>query len=295
MGFKGFLFLILFAFVGAITAHAQAKVSCRNTFAKNTIELTNGEFRTITVSDNKRDLLIFQPTRPSSSPAPVMIYFHGTNSPVELSRPLTADYGLAYENTYIQSLTDAGYIVIAPTANRIVPFYIGFPVVAWEANISPYSSHFERGRDYQLTQHLLKNLEDFSDFPIDRNNIFLSGFSSGGYMSSRLAQDARIASQIRGIVVHSASYGECLASQCYVPANLPAYHPPTLLVANKDDSIVPFYTVEMYQSRLRDNKIPQQSVFSNEGDHAWKQNHGEQVLQWLNNRLNKRPKKRSAF
>lgn len=165
MGFKGFLFIILFAFVGTITAHAQAKVACRNTFAKNTIELTNGEFRTITVSDTKRDLLIFQPTRPSSSAAPVMIYFHGTNSPVELSRPLTADYGLAYENTYIQSLTDAGYIVIAPTANRIVPFYIGFPVVAWEANISPYSSHFERGRDYQLTQHLLKNLEDFLKFP----------------------------------------------------------------------------------------------------------------------------------
>lgn len=293
MGFKGFLFLIFF--VGSVTFQAQAKVSCMNAFAKNTIELTHGEFHTVTVSGNKRDLLIFQPKRPSSFPAPVMIYFHGTNSPVELSRPLNADYGLAYENSYIQSLTDAGYIVIAPTANRIVPFYIGFPVVAWEANISPYSNHFERGRDYQLAHYLLKNLEDFSDVPVDRNNIFLSGFSSGGYMSSRLAQDARIASQIRGIVVHSASYGECLASQCYVPANLPAHHPPTLLVANKDDSIVPFYTVEMYQARLRDNNITQHSVFSNEGDHAWTQNHGAQVVDWLNKRLNKTAKKRSTL
>jgi dienelactone hydrolase len=293
MGFKGFVFLIVI--VTSFTFHAQAKLSCMNIFAKNSIELTHGEFRTVTVSDDKRDLLIFQPTRPSSPPAPVMIYFHGANRPVELTRPLTADYGLAYENAYIQSLTDAGYVVIAPTANRIVPFYIGSPVIAWEANILPYSNHFKRGRDYQLTQYLLKNLEDFSDLPIDRNNIFLSGFSSGGYMSSRLAQDASIASQIRGIVVHSASYGECLASQCYVPASLPAHHPPTLLVANRDDSIVPFYTVEMYGARLRDNNIPLESVFADEGDHAWKQNHGAQVVDWLKKRLNKRPKKRLTF
>ncbi len=266
-------------------------MACADTFVKNTVDLTNGTYHSVSVAGTKRDLLIFQPAQALSSPAPVMIYFHGTNSPVELSRPLGAAYGLAHENAYIQALTDAGFVVIAPTANRIVPFYVGLSVLAWEANISPYSNHFQRGRDYQLTEYLLKNLEDFSDTPVDRENVFLSGFSSGGYMSSRLAQEAVIARQIRGIVVHSASYGECLASQCYVPANLPAFHPPTLLVANKDDSIVPFYTVEMYQARLRDNQIPQQAVFSNEGDHAWKKNHGSRVVDWLNAKL----KKRSAF
>lgn len=285
MGFKGFLFIIFLAF--SSSQNVSAKATCSVVFTKNSIDLINAKFRTIRVAGTERDLLIFEPTLTTSSPAPVMLYFHGTNAPVELSRPFTSEYGLAYENAYIQTLRDAGFVVIAPTANRIVPFYIGPAVLAWEANISPYSSHFERGRDYQLTQHLLNNLEDFSSVPIDPSKIFLSGFSSGGYMSSRLAQDPLIAKLIRGIVVHSASYGECLASQCYVPANLPDWHPNTLLVANKDDSIVPFYTVEMYQARLKANRIPHQTVFSNEGDHAWKKNHGEKIIEWL--------KKRSAL
>lgn len=285
MGFKGFFFILFLAVTSSQNVYGKA--TCSVVFTKNSIDLINAEFRTIRVAGTERDLLIFPPTLATSSPAPVMIYFHGTNVPVELSRPLNSEYGLAYENTYIQSLRDAGYVVIAPTANRIVPFYIGPAVLAWEANISPYSSHFERGRDYQLAQHLLKNLEDLSSVPIDNSKIFLSGFSSGGYMSSRLAQDPLIAKLIRGIVVHSASYGECLASQCYVPSNLPEWHPNTLLVANKDDSIVPFYTVEMYQARLKANKIPHQTVFSSEGDHAWKKAHSEKIIEWL--------KKRSAL
>jgi poly(3-hydroxybutyrate) depolymerase len=283
MGFKGFLFLIFLA----VSTRVQGKMACADAFVKNTVDLTNGTFHSVSVGGTKRELLIFEPTQTTSTPAPVMIYFHGTNSPLEFSRPLDAAYGLAHENSYIQALTHAGFVVIAPTANRIVPFYVGAPVLAWEANVSPYSSYFERGRDFQLAEYLLKNLEDFSSVSIDRENIFLSGFSSGGYMSSRLAQEAVIARQIRGIVVHSASYGECLASHCYVPTNLPGYHPPTLLVANKDDSIVPFYTVELYQARLRANKIPQQSVFANTGDHAWKKHHGPRVIEWLKEKRKK--------
>ncbi len=291
MGFKGFLFLTFLA----VSLRAQGKMACADTFIKKSVDLTNGTYHLVSVADTQRELLIFRPTQATSSPAPVMIYFHGTNFPVELSRPLNAAYGLAHENAYIQALTDAGFVVIAPTANRIVPFYVGPSVLAWEANVSPYSSHFKRGRDYQLTEYLLKNLEDLSDTPIDRDHIFLSGFSSGGYMASRLAQEAPIAQLIRGIVVHSASYGECSPWQCHIPAHLPAYHPPTLLVANKDDSIVPFNSVEMYQSRLRENKIPQQAVFANEGDHAWKKNHGARVVEWLNEWLRAKFKKRSSL
>jgi poly(3-hydroxyoctanoate) depolymerase len=285
VNFKGLLFLILLAVYLPNRAHGI--VTCSKTFAKNSIVLNHGEYKTVTISGNKRELLIFQPTQPLATPAPVMIYFHGTDNPVETTRPLSAAYGLAFENAYIQGLTDAGFVVIAPTSNRIVPYYVGPPVLAWEANIFPYASYFERGRDYQLIEHLLKNIEDFSDVPVDPKNIFLSGFSSGGYMSSRLAQNADLAKLVRGIVVHSASYGECLASQCYVPPNLPAWHPQTLLVANKDDSVVPFYTVELYQSRLKTNNIPHQTLFSADGDHAWKENHGGKIIEWL--------KKRSRF
>jgi poly(3-hydroxyoctanoate) depolymerase len=282
MGFKGCLILIL----GVVfLSSAQAKMSCSSIFAKNTVDLINSEFREITVAGQKRELLIFHPKIRPSTPAPVVLYFHGTDVPVEISRPMDSPYGLAHENIYIQTLTDAGFVVLTPTANRIVPFYVGPPVLAWEANVYPYSGHFTRGRDFLLTEHLLNNLEDFSHVPIDRKNIFLSGFSSGGYMSSRLAQEARIAEQIRGIVVHSASYGECLAGQCYIPADLPDWHPQTLLVSNKDDSIVPFSTVEYYKDRLSKNGIPVKTHFSESGDHAWKKNHSEAIVEWLQKKL----------
>ncbi len=285
MGRQGILLLLLFAAFMPVQARARANEKCRNLFEKNTVDLVNAEYWSVTVAGTPRDVLIFQPTQASRDPAPVMIYFHGTNYPVETSRPLESPFGLAYENAYIQSLTDAGFVVIAPTANRIVPYYIGIAVVAWEANISPYSGHFTSGRDYRLTEYLLQNLENFSVFNIDRKNIFISGFSSGGYMSSRLIQETSIAKYIRGIVVHSASYGECLASQCYIPSNLPASHPPTFLVANKDDSIVPFSTVELYQARLRENNIPVETQFSNDGDHAWNKNHGAEITKWLKKQL----------
>jgi predicted esterase len=103
-------------------------------------------------------------------------------------------------------------------------------------------------------------------------------------MASRLILEPGIASRIRGLIVHSASYGHCVGNQCSIPRELPAWHPETLLIANKDDSIVPFYTVEMYEKRLKTNNITADTVFSQEGEHAWRDEHPELIFEWIRSR-----------
>lgn len=270
--------LVLFCIFFSFTAGAQ--LGCASLFANSV-----PKYKTITVNGDARELLIYRPAN-STQAAPVVIYFHGTNVPVDPHRPENAPYGLTHENRFIETLVDAGFVVVAPTANRIVPYYVMPSVLAWEANVAPYSNHFSNSRDYQLVLRLFGDLETIIDtHSIDTENIFLAGFSSGGYMASRVAQEAEMAGLVRGIVLHSSSYGECIASQCSIPKNLPEWHPETLLVANKDDSIVPFYTVELYADRLEKNKIDLDTFFSETGDHAWKKTHPQKITDWLMNKL----------
>ncbi|MBY0383675.1 hypothetical protein K2X05_00830 [bacterium] len=273
--------LLMFSIFFHATAHAG--LNCSQIFTKST-----PKYKTITVNGDPRELLIYRPAN-STQAAPVVIYFHGTNVPVDPHRPENAPYGLTYENRFIETLADAGFVVIAPTANRIVPYYVMPSVLAWEANVAPYSNHFSNSRDYQLVRRLFRDLETIVDtHSLDAENIFLAGFSSGGYMASRVVQEPEMAGLVRGIVLHSSSYGECIASQCSIPKTLPKWHPETLLVANKDDTIVPFYTVELYTDRLEKNKIPFETFFSESGDHAWKKTHPQKMVDWLTAQLSRR-------
>lgn len=252
------------------SAEAQ---SCRALFSRT---LEKGH---ITVDGDRRELQIFYPQLQRKK-SPVVIYFHGTNVPVLQQRPEGSPFGLEHESMFIQQLSEAGFVVIAPTANQIVPYFLFPSVTAWEANIAPYSQSFQRSRDFALSKHLFSNLNEIVNLTVDYENIFLAGFSSGGYMASRLALEPDFADKIRGLIIHSASYGTCIGSQCSVPRDLPEWHPPTLLVSNKDDSIVPHRTVELYLNRLERNNIPAQTVFSESGDHAWNADHPQQIVEW---------------
>jgi poly(3-hydroxyoctanoate) depolymerase len=265
---------ILISILGLNPGTAEARVaSCNQLFVSHSRTMK------VSVGHTERVLTVFR--KPQKKRAPVVIYFHGTNVPVRMDRNLDAPYGLANESRFIQKLVEAGFVVVAPNANRIVPYYVLPAVSAWEANISPYSRNFENSRDFQLTAHLLDSLPDIIGSAADTNRIFLAGFSSGGYMASRLALEPSIASRIRGLVVHSASYGHCVGNQCSIPSELPEWHPETLLIANKDDSVVPFYTVEMYEKRLKKNNIATETLFSEEGEHAWNDHHPDLIFDWM--------------
>jgi poly(3-hydroxyoctanoate) depolymerase len=236
----------------------------------------------VTVEYFDREVQIFKPQDFSSKKKyPVLLYFHGTGSVVDLSRPIDAKYGLYHESRFIREITDAGYVVLAPTANSLLQFMVLGGVLAWEANISPYSSNFQNSRDYALVKILLSELPELIGAKVNSKKIFVGGFSSGGYMSSRIANEAEFASMIAGVFIHSASYGKCLQGNCAIPQILPENHPKTLLIANFDDPIVPFNTIQMYQQTLKANKISVDTLFSEAGDHAWLSTHSPQILSWL--------------
>ncbi len=259
---------------------AYARPTCRDLTTDQVIRMT------VSVNGDDRELLLVKPL-PTKKRVPVVIYFHGTNVPVETVRPEGAPYGLFHESSFIRELSSAGFLVVAPTARAINPYVIYPSVLAWQANVPPYSTFFEQSRDFALAQQLLDTVETLTNQNVDLKNIFLAGFSSGGYMASRLVQFEELAQKVRGILVHSASYGECLANQCRIPQDLPDWHPSTLLVANEDDGTVPFSTVENYRRVLDKNKVPVHALFSESGDHAWREEHPEEIIRWLRSSLHR--------
>jgi poly(3-hydroxyoctanoate) depolymerase len=232
----------------------------------------------------RRDLQVFRPDHFSPKKKyPILIYFHGTDHPVDMNQPIDAPFGLHYESQFIQKMTEAGYFVVAPKANLLFP-YTFFGARAWEANIAPYSYDFSGTRDFALVKQLFEHLDSITGAQISTERIFLAGFSSGGYMSSRIANEPFFANKIAGIIVHSASYGTCLQGHCSIPSALPSWHPPTLLVSNKGDGIVPFETVIKYQKVLNSNDIPVTTLYQEGGEHSWIPENVEFIIQWLRNR-----------
>lgn len=277
---KYFWFLLIILPVGS----ANAK-SCMDIFVQAKVRETISTESTITVDQTERRLQIFKPEGKIKK-YKALIYFHGTNLPVDIKSPADSSYGTHYEAQFIRKLTEQGFVVIAPESNSLPGFipYTFFPThyKAWEANIPPYSSNFESSRDAKLASALIENFADIAGLSAPPQKLFLAGFSSGGYMASRLGNMEQFAGKIDGLVINAASYGTCLGASCSLPSKIPDYHPPTLLISNKDDSVVPFETVYKYGLLLKEQSVPVQAVFNEKGDHAWLETQIDPILNWFN-------------
>jgi poly(3-hydroxybutyrate) depolymerase len=264
-----------------ISITAQASSRCRSLFEREPLT----EFQ-IDVGYTHRSIQVFRPSGFSPQKKyPALIYFHGTDHPVDLDLPPEAKFGLHYESQFIKKMTAAGYFVVAPKANLLFPFTLFGGVRAWEANIAPYSYDFPGTRDFALVKQLFEQLDAITGASISPEHIFLAGFSSGGYMGSRIANEPFFAHKIAGLIIHSASYGKCLQGHCSIPTTLPSWHPPTLLISNKDDGVVPFETVTKYQSALHSNTIPVTTLYQDIGEHSWGPENVDPIIDWLKNNM----------
>ena len=85
-------------------------------------------------------------------------------------------------------------------------------------------------------------------------------------MTSRMA--ISYPGKFRALAVHSGSFAKCAGPLCQVP-ELPADHPPTLLVHGDQDSIVPLDTMRAYERQLKDQGLEVDTEVVAGAGHEW--------------------------
>lgn len=178
----------------------------------------------------------------------------------------TALYG-GFQQARMQALLlENGFTVIAPSAAG----------VAWQTNTGlPWDST----TDKPFIDGLLDAMRAGTFGPIDMSRLFATGISSGGYMTSRMA--VSYPGVFRALIIHAGSYATCAGTLCFVPATMPAMHPPTRFLHGRLDFTVPLYTAESYQQRLSSSGVETDIVIDDGAGHEWLSVAPERVLEWV--------------
>ena len=211
---------------------------------------------------------------PPAAGFPVVIAFQGTalSAALTWAGSSTDLYGMYYQALVVARLLDAGYAVLTPeTANDGASYY--------DTNVPPYSTAWETAPDHQLMLGIFAGIEAGDFGPLDPSALFACGFSSGGYMTSRMA--VSYPGRFRSLAIQSASYATCGGALCTVPATLPADHPPTLFLHGGADSFVPMATMVPYEAQLRAQGIATRIVTEPTRGHEWLPAAPDEVLAWF--------------
>ena len=205
---------------------------------------------------------------------PAVIAFQGTSLPSEMtwSGQSTDAYGLYDQALLVAHLLDAGFTVITPDA-------AGAGTTYWDTNIPPYATAWETSPDHQLMLALFAAIDAGTFGSVDDTHLYATGFSSGGYMTSRMA--VSYAGRFRALAIQSGSYATCGGSLCVVPSTLPTDHPPTLFLHGTLDTLVPIATMMQYESTLRGQGIATRIVTDAAAGHQWIDAAPDAALAWF--------------
>ena len=98
-------------------------------------------------------------------------------------------------------------------------------------------------------------------------------------MTSRMAVSYE--GRFRALAVHSASYATCLSSVCNVPSQLPADHPPTLILQGAKDKLVPIATAQSYHDALVASGIETSMIVDPVAGHEWLLVSPQRITDWF--------------
>lgn len=191
---------------------------------------------------------------------PVAIVFHGSfvgTRPSWDSRDTDKWGGYRLAQT-TKALLERGYAVLTPESMHSGNWF-------WNSNVVGFSDNWGIAPDGEMMTQLLEAIGDGTFGPLNASRLYATGISSGGYMTSRMA--VSYAGRFRALAVHSASYATC-STVCSVP-ELPADHPPTLLLHGEKDSIVPIATMRAYEAKLSEQGLTVETEVNAEAGHEW--------------------------
>jgi poly(3-hydroxyoctanoate) depolymerase len=232
-----------------------------------------------------------------AGPRPAVVLFQGTSSlgtdPLGLDQnggvlgpggtwnraiDTATPFGGYYQVKVVQALLDNGFTVIQPAAH----YQLGIGYF-WDTNAG-----WSGSEDQQLIPALIAAIQSGAFGPVDMTRLYATGISSGGYMTSRMANEFASrptqldpARPFRAVAIESASYESCAGALCVIPTPLPATHPPTLFLHGLLDSTVPIVTARAYDSALRAQSIPERFVVDSAARHQWIAASPSEILAWF--------------
>lgn len=199
---------------------------------------------------------------------PTVILYQGSFFAVEFGRDELMPFGGYNEIRLIKELMDNGFAVIAPRA---------LARVAWETNI--IGVDYETSEDFYFITNILEMMKAGEFGPINMEELFAAGISSGGYHSSRMA--VSFPGVFKALAISSASYATCGGPLCVIPRDLPENHPPTFFLHGALDNVVPVTTMLSYHARLKDAGIPTEKQINVLASHQWLSEAPELITRWF--------------
>jgi hypothetical protein len=208
----------------------------------------------------------------------------GANGPGSVwnqSVPLNRDFGGYYQVATVVALVNAGYTVIQPAAHVQRLFGAFSPSIGyfWDTNKGIATNQWSGSPDQSFMNALIAQLQPAATTfgAIDIHHVYAMGISSGGYMTSRIANEyaggvnanstVKLTSKpFRAVAIESGAYQTCINTAHSGPpnppgdqdciavtstANLPATHAPTFFVHDDTmEPVVDFTTAQAYKNRL---------------------------------------------
>lgn len=204
---------------------------------------------------------------------PVVIAFSGSGASGSLSFAgwPGMPFGGLHQAEMVRDLLDAGFAVLCPESHLNGATY-------WDSNIYGYSSVWELSEDRQFVDDILDEIDAGSFGPLNPQEVFATGISSGGYMTSRLAVTRP--DKFAAVAIASASYAWCYSAVCWVP-EIEADHPPTMFLHGERDLVVPVSSMQPYADALDDAGVEVEVVIDPEAGHGWIPASGPEVVGWF--------------
>lgn len=203
---------------------------------------------------------------------PAAILFQGSFLPAGFFWSTFADapFAIWQQVVLVKSLLDAGFAVITPEAHVEGGTY-------WDTNIPPYTLFWETAPDHFFMLDILTQIDGGGFGPIDTDRMYAGGFSSGGYMTSRMA--VSYPGVFKALAIQSASYATCAGPTCFVP-DLPEDHPPTVFLHGGLDTTVPLHTMESYAEKLEEQGTEVAAVIDPSAGHEWLESAPTLITGW---------------
>ena len=221
-----------------------------------------------------RRVLWQQPATPAPSGGyPVIFVLHGTVQRADAWFSGSDPWSTA-QATFTTAALERGLLVVAPESRR--PLFWG--PRAWDA----FAATVDTSIDLPFFQDIFIWLETL---PVNLSTTYCIGFSSGAFMTSRLAR--AFPARFTAVAIHSGA--DATATRltwlgpildCTKPLHFPPGYPPTMVIHGRYDDVVPALCGINLYGELQRHGIPSQLVLAENG-HVWQTAHNQGILTWL--------------
>ena len=209
---------------------------------------------------------------PPAAGWPVVIMFQGTMATAALTWAASPvePFGAYYQTQVVQRLLDNGFAVLTPETHLA-------GLTFWDTNNPLVGDYYQSG-DHALMLKIFDALAAGTFGAVDPTNLFATGISSGGYMTSRMA--ISYPGKFKALAIQSASYATCAGLLCVI-GPIPADHPPTLFLHGALDPVVPIATMYAYNSALQSAGRTTRVVVEPLALHRWIPQAPGEVVAWF--------------